>query len=71
MIFQNKGNRLFSWRKKEEIEEIEDFHPDMEYKEEYVELEKNDFLAMCIAAVLVFGPIFLVLIGILIWSFNY
>lgn len=39
--------------------------------EEDIDLEKGDKLAMFLSAILVFSPIFIVLIGILIWISNY
>lgn len=71
MIFNNRKDRRSSWLRRRKEEKIKDFDPEMQWeKEEQIELEKNDFLAMIIAAIIVFGPIFLVLVAILMWSFT-
>ncbi|WP_236909170.1 hypothetical protein [Clostridium sp. Cult3] len=48
-----------------------DSRGEWESHEEPIELEKNDILAIIISAILVFGPIFLVFIGILFWCFSF
>lgn len=71
MIFHNRKGRRTGWLRRGKEEKIKDFDPEMQWEqEEPIELEKNDFLAMVIAAIIVFGPIFLVLGAILMWSFT-
>lgn len=54
MMFQNKLDRAMDWLKnKNKISEGE--------IPENIQLEKNDFLAIIIAALLVFGPIIIIL----------
>ncbi len=67
MMFQKKIDRAMDWLKeKNKTNEIEE-----KYQEDYIELEKGDRLAIFISAILVFGPIFLILIGLLLLTFNY
>jgi len=67
MMFQKKIDRAMDWLKeKNTTNEIEE-----KYQEDYIELEKGDRLAIFISAILVFGPIFLILIGLLLLTFNY
>ncbi|NLV76701.1 MAG: hypothetical protein GX023_06920 [Tissierellia bacterium] len=66
-MFQKKIDRAMDWLKeKNTTNEIEE-----KYQEDYIELEKGDRLAIFISAILVFGPIFLILIGLLLLTFNY
>lgn len=66
-MFQKKIDRAMDWLKeKNKTNEIEE-----KYQEDYIELEKGDRLAIFISAILVFGPIFLILIGLLLLTFNY
>lgn len=64
MFFKRKIKRVLS------LEEIEERH-EKEIKEE---LEKGDLFAMIIAALIVFTPVILLLIGIvyfLLWLFTH
>ncbi len=68
MMFQNKIDRAMDWlKKKDKNNEIEEKY---QYQEDYIELEKGDRLAIFLSAVIVFGPIFLVLMGILLLAFS-
>lgn len=62
MIFQKKIDRAFNWLK--EKNKNQDSNKDDNYEEVY--LEKKDHLALILSALIVFSPIFIVLIGILI-----
>lgn len=62
MLFRRKIKRVL------DVEKLEEQHKE----EKLEELEKGDFLAMVIAALLVFTPVILLLIGIvygLYWLF--
>ncbi len=68
MMFQNKIDRAMDWlKKKDKNNEIEEKY---QYQEDYIELEKGDRLAIFLSAVIVFGPIFLVLMGILLLALS-
>lgn len=70
MMFQKKIDRAMDWLKdKNKDKEKRQYDDYME--DDYIELEKGDRLAMFISAVLVFGPVFLILIGLLLLTFNY
>jgi len=65
MMLQKKLERAMNWLNKKNS-------PDIDYSEnneENLELEKNDILALIISTLIVFGPIILVLIIILRWTF--
>lgn len=73
MFFQKKLDATMDWVKNrnEEDVEIEERDPYMEYKEKnQIELESKDMVALYISALLVFSPIFIILILILKWSSN-
>lgn len=60
MIFQTKINRAMKWLKnKNKTSEYDEIVED-------IELEKVDILALILSALLVFGPIFIILILIII-----
>jgi hypothetical protein len=71
MFFKNKVDRAFKW-----LEEKnrgmdggrKDLDPDIEIEED-ITFEKKDYLAIIISALLVFGPILLVLLVVAIWAF--
>ena len=65
MMLQKRIDRAMDWLKKQNKSNEE-----LEKNEEYVELEKNDMLALFISSLLVFGPIVLVLIGIIFWAYK-
>ena len=60
-----------NWLKEKNNPDIE-YDPKAQWERENnsIELEKKDIFALYISALLVFSPIFLILIGILIWSFR-
>ena len=74
MLFQGKIDRAQKWleekNKKSKVHDIED--PDLpidtraewlaEQKDEEIKLEKGDLLAIVLSAILVFGPIFLIMV---------
>ncbi len=60
MMLQKKLERAMQWLKNKPGNEIED--------EEHIELEKNDMFALFFSALLVFGPIILILLLILFWA---
>lgn len=72
MFFQNKVDRAFKWLKDKnkaiDGNDEKDHDEDMEIEED-VSLEKTDYLAMFISAVMVFAPIFIILLVIAIWAF--
>ncbi len=70
MMLQKRIDRAMDWLKKQNKSEVDDSNEELEKDEEYVELEKNDILALFISSLLVFGPIVLVLIGIIIWAYK-
>lgn len=53
MMFQNKLDRAMKW--------IKNKNKDEDHEKDSIELEKNDMLAIIISALLVFGPIILIL----------
>lgn len=53
MMFQNKLDRAMRW--------IKNKNKDEDHEKDSIELEKNDMLAIIISALLVFGPIILIL----------
>lgn len=76
-MFQKKIDRAFSWLKEknrpqnspevnnDNPSELERYDPKAEWKaheNENMDLEKNDVLAIIISALLVFGPILLILL---------
>lgn len=69
-MLQKRIDRAMDWLKKQNKSEVDDSNEELEKDEEYVELEKNDILALFISSLLVFGPIVLVLIGIIIWAYK-
>ena len=56
----------------DEIDFDEHYDPKAEWDEEQnpIDLEKGDLLALMISGLIVFSPIFIVLILILIWASN-
>lgn len=73
MFFQKKLDATMDWVKNrnEEDVEIEEKDPYIESKEKsQIELESKDMLALYISALLVFSPIFIILILILRWAFK-
>ena len=65
MFLQKKVDRAFKWLK--EKNKLQDHSEEnKEWEENDIELEKEDILAIVLSALIVFGPIFLVLIIILI-----
>ena len=66
MMFKKRIDRAFKWLKdKKNLENsIDDFNPKEE--EEEIHLEKEDYIALFLSSLIVFGPIFLVLIIILL-----
>lgn len=80
MMLQNKLDRAMKWlnqknkKQEENIDEfdLENYDPKAEWlkeQEENPDLEKNDWLALFLAAAIVFLPIFAVLIFILYVTF--
>lgn len=76
MIFQKKIDRAMNWlkekNKSENSLEVNNYDPKAEWRAEEsnkIELEKNDVLAIILSALIVFGPILLILIIILILAF--
>ena len=73
MLFQEKIDRALKWvsdkNKKPDVNDLEDsdlpYDPRAEWlaeqKNEPIKLEKGDLLAIILSALLVFGPVFLVL----------
>lgn len=70
MMLQKRIDRAMDWLKQQNKSKVDDSNEELEKDEEYVEIEKNDILALCISSLLVFGPIVLVLIGIIIWAYK-
>ncbi|WP_352420803.1 hypothetical protein [Proteiniborus sp.] len=76
MMFQKKIDRAMNWLKERNksvnSSELNDFDPKAEWKAQEsnkIELEKNDVLAIILSALIVFGPILLILIIMLILLF--
>lgn len=71
MIFQKKVDRALQWLKdKNKSNEIkEDHEVDQVEIQEDLPLEKGDRLALFLSALLVFGPIFLILIIIALLAY--
>ena len=67
MMFQKKVDRAMKWLKEKSNKNLDELEP-KEY--DNIELEKNDFLALIISALMVFGPIILILIIILRWALK-
>lgn len=67
MMFQKKVDRAMKWLKEKRNKNLDELEP-KEYNN--IELEKNDFLALIISALMVFGPIILILIIILRWALK-
>lgn len=67
MMFQKKVDRAMKWLKEKSNKNLDELEP-KEYNN--IELEKNDFLALIISALMVFGPIILILIIILRWALK-
>ncbi len=66
MLFQKRIDRAFDLLK--EKNNVDDSNIDSDYREEdKIELEREDHIALFLSALIVFGPIFLVLIGILLF----
>ena len=66
-MFQKKVDRAFAWLKeKNNIEEDEQEYTSHEEWKEKNEIyyERGDYFALILSAILVFSPIFIVLIGI-------
>ena len=61
MLFQKKLDRSFEYLK-EEGEKHGETLRDARKRDEHMKLEKTDIPAMIISALMVFGPIFLVLV---------
>jgi len=59
MMFQNKLDRAMKW--------IKNKNKDDDHENDSIELEKNDLLAIIISALLVFGPIILILFMIVFY----
>lgn len=66
-MFQKKVDRAMKWLKEKRNKNLDELEP-KEYNN--IELEKNDFLALIISALMVFGPIILILIIILRWALK-
>lgn len=66
-MFQKKVDRAMKWLKEKSNKNLDELEP-KEYNN--IELEKNDFLALIISALMVFGPIILILIIILRWALK-
>ncbi len=70
MFFQNKVDRAFKWledKNKAMDGDRKDSNEDIEI-EEGLSFEKRDYLAMFISSMLVFAPIFIILLVIAIWA---
>lgn len=59
MMFQKKLDRAMKW--------LENKNKDEDWEKDSVELEKNDWLAIIISALIVFGPIILILFMIIFY----
>lgn len=71
MFFKNKVDRAFKWLEEKNRAMDggrKDLDPDIEIEED-ITFEKKDYLAIIISALLVFGPILLVLLVVAIWAF--
>lgn len=69
MMFQKKVDRAMEWLKQKNNNQKDNNNPNKEWEEQEnssIELEKNDMLALVLSALAVFGPIFLVLVGIIV-----
>ena len=64
MMFKKRIDRAFKWLS--EKTKGQDSNKDFELEEEKIHLEKEDYIALFLSALIVFGPIFLVLIIILL-----
>ena len=71
MIFQKKVDRALQWLKdKNKSNEIKEGHEvDQVEPLEDLPLEKGDRLALLLSALLVFGPIFLILLIIALFAY--
>lgn len=70
MMLQKRIDRAMDWLKQQNKSKVDDSNEELEKDEEYVEIEKNDILALCISSLLVFGPIVLILMGIVLWAYK-
>lgn len=64
MMFKKRIDRAFDWLR--EKTKGQDSNNDFNHEEEKIDLEKEDYIALALSALIVFGPIFLVLIIILL-----
>jgi hypothetical protein len=80
MFFKKKVDRAFEWLRKQNpdynadnvqnaVKKDNKTGPGYRSGKNGITLEKNDFLAMMLSALIVFGPIFIILILILILVF--
>lgn len=71
MMFQNKLDRAMEWLKNKNApsqDNINEYDPKAEWEAEQdnnIKLEGKDILAIIISAIIVFGPILLLLAGII------
>lgn len=75
MFFQKKINATMDWLKSKnpkEYVETEELDSQVKWKgeEDHAYLDKKDMFALYLSALLVFSPVFIVLLLILIWSFK-
>ena len=77
MFFQKKIDKSMESIKNknkqtDEIDFDEPYDPKAEWEEEQapIDLDKKDILALMVSGLLVFSPIFIILILILIWATN-
>lgn len=79
MFFQKKVDKSMEsiknknkYKKTDEIDFDEPYDPKKEWDEEQapIDLNKKDLIALMISGLLVFSPIFIILILILIWTIN-
>lgn len=72
MFYQKKLDRAMKWLKERNKSQNNSYSTEEELEDarNNVEFEKKDILAIIISALLVFGPLFLVGIGLLVLLFR-
>lgn len=68
MFFQKKVDRAMEWNRNKGKLKGDNDSPETD--DEHIELERKDIAAIIISAFLVFGPIFLVLGGIVFFVYR-
>lgn len=72
MFYQKKLDRAMKWLKEKSKSQNSGYSTEEEMEEarSNIEFDKKDILAIVISALLVFGPLFLIFIGIYVLMFK-